>query len=229
MILDAQGLVDAPVRDQGTISIQPDVPSQASVTRNAALLIVLLAALPANAQRAERPAVAVGDRWDFAVYYTEPSRVPNRTWLITSVDKDRLHGTENGEPLTLSRDLNIVDAPRQSESNQRLLEFPLEVGKRWQYTSEWLFKPKGSRGTLAVEVTVAGYEPVDVPAGRFAAFRLLAVGELGGSAPSGTFFAGKTSTTLWYAPAARAIVKSIHFNPYQGTTTVELTGFRLQH
>jgi hypothetical protein len=190
---------------------------------------VLLTALPANAQRAERPDVAVGDRWNFVVYYTVPSRVPNRSWIVTSVDDDRVVGTENGEPLTLSRELNIVDAPLQSESNQRLLQFPLEVGRRWQYTSEWLFKPKGSRGTLAVDVAVAGYESIEVPAGRFDAFKLLAVGELGGSAPSGTFFAGKTSTTIWYAPAARAIVKSIHFNPYQGTTTVELTGFQLQH
>ena len=144
------------------------------------------------------------------------------------MDNDRLLGTDNGEPLTLSRELNIIDAPRQSESNQRLLQFPLEVGKRWQYTSDWLFKPKGSRGTLAVDVTVAGYESIDVPAGRFDAFKLLAVGELGGSAPSGTFFAGQTNTTIWYSPAARAIVKSIDHNPYQGTATVELIEFQLQ-
>lgn len=189
---------------------------------------VLLAASSANAQRAERPAVSVGDRWHFVVYYTVPSRVPNRTWLVNSVDDDRIRGTENGEPLTLSRELNIVDAPRHSESNQRLLRFPLEVGQRWQYASEWLFKPKGSRGTLTVDVTVASYEPVDVPAGRFEAFKLHAVGELGGSAPSGTFFAGQTETTVWYSPVARAIIKSIHFNPYQGTTTVELVDFQLQ-
>ena len=79
-----------------------------------------------------------------------------------------------------------------------------------------------------VDVTVAGHEPVDVPAGRFEAFKLLAVGELGGAAPSGTFFAGQTKTTIWYSPEARAIVKSIHFNPYQGTTTVELVEFQLQ-
>jgi hypothetical protein len=193
-----------------------------------ATVAALLAGLPAYAQRAERPAVSVGDRWHFVVYYTVASRVPNRTWVITSVEGDRLLGTENGEPLILSRDLNIIDAPRQSESNQRLLQFPLEVGKRWQYTSEWMFKPKASRGTLAVDVTVAGYEPVDVPAGRFEAFKLLAVGELGGTAPSGTFFAGQTRTTIWYAPQARAIVRSIHFNPYQGTTTVELVEFQLQ-
>ena len=52
-------------------------------------------------------------------------------------------------------------------------------------------------------------------------------GELGGASPSNTFFAGQTTTTYWYAPAARAIVKSVHHNPYQGTTTVVLVDFKL--
>lgn len=35
-----------------------------------AVLIVLLWVLPAQAQGSQRPAVAVGDSWQFAVYYT---------------------------------------------------------------------------------------------------------------------------------------------------------------
>jgi len=162
------------------------------------------------------------------VYYTVPSKVPNRTWVITSIGSDRIYGTENGEPLTLSADLNVVDSPRQSETNPRLLSFPLELGKRWKYDSNWLFKPKSSRGTLSVEVAVASYEPIDVPAGRFEAFKLVATGQLGGWSPSNTFYAGQTTTTYWYAPAARGVVKSIHHNPYQGTSTVELVSFKLQ-
>ena len=169
----------------------------------------------------------MGDSWQFVVYYTVPSRTPNRTWVITSIAGDRLLGTENGEALILSPELNVVDSPRYSESNPRSLSFPLEVGKRWHYTSEWLFKAKSSRGSIAADVTVLAYEPVEVPAGRFEAFKLEAIGELGGSSPSDTFYAGKTTTTYWYAPAARAIVKSIHHNPYLGTTTVELVDFSI--
>ena len=186
----------------------------------------LLLAFPALAQVAQRPAIAVGDSWQFVVYYTVLSRVPNRTWVITSIGAERVEATENGQPLLLTRELNVVDAPQVRESNSRALSFPLEVGKRWSYKSEWLFKSKGSRGTLAVDVAVAGYETVEVPAGRFEAFRLQATGELGGDSPSNTFFAGQTTTTYWYAPAARAIVKSVHHNPYQGTTTVELVAFK---
>jgi hypothetical protein len=196
--------------------------------RPCAVAIALVLAQPVHAQVAPRPRIAVGDTWQFAVYYTVPSRVPNRTWTITSVEADRLLGTENGEPLALTTDLNVVDSPRYADSNPRLLSFPLEVGNRWQYKTEWLFKPKSSRGTLAVNVAVLGYETVGVPAGTFAAFKLEAIGELGGSSPSNTFYGGQTTTTYWYAPAAKAVVKSVHHNPYQGTTTVELVRFRLQ-
>lgn len=179
-----------------------------------------------RAEDAGRPHVSVGDSWLFAVYYAVPSTTPNRTWTITSVSPDRLVGTENGEPLTLTGELNVVDSPRQSESNPRMLSFPLKVGKRWQFKSEWLFKPKSSRGTIAMDVVVVGNETVDVPAGKFEAFRLEATGELGGSSPSNTFYAGQTTTTYWYSPVAKAVVKSVHHNPYQGTTTVELVSFK---
>jgi len=184
--------------------------------------------MSAQAQTAQRPAIAVGDSWQFVVYYTVPSRTPNRSWVITSIGGERLLGTENGEPLTLTAELNVVDSPRQSETNPRSLSFPLEVGKRWRYASNWLFKPKSSRGSIVMDVAVVGYEPIEVPAGKFEAFKLEATGELGGSSPSNTFYAGQTTTTYWYAPAARAIVKSVHHNPYQGTTTVELVEFRIR-
>lgn len=185
----------------------------------------LLQSLCAQAQTAQRPAIAVGDNWQFVVYYTVPSRTPNRSWVITSVGSERLLGTENGEALTLTAELNVVDSPRQSETNPLSLSFPLEVGKRWRYASNWLFKPKSSRGSIVVDVAVVGYEPIEVIAGKFEAFKLAAIGELGGSSPSNTFYAGQTTNTYWYAPAARAIVKSVHHNPYQGTTTVELVEF----
>lgn len=187
----------------------------------------LLLALPAQAQIADRPRAAVGDRWQFVVFHAVPSRTPNRTWVVTATGPGRVFGTENGEPLTLTDELNVVDSPRQSESNPKSLSFPLEVGKRWRYDSEWLFKPKSSRGTIAVDVSVVGYESVDVPAGRFEAFKLVAIGELGGTSPINSVYAGRTTTTYWYSPAARAIVRSVHHNPYLGTQTVELVAFEL--
>lgn len=182
--------------------------------------------LAAQSQVADAPRVQPGDTWNFAVSYVGPSTVPNRRWVVRSVTPERIEATEDGEPLVLSPHLNVLDAPKTSETNPQALRFPLAVGQRWRYATEWLFKPKMSRGTLDVEVAVVRQESVTVPAGTFQAFRLESKGELGGHSPSNTFYAGQVTTTYWYAPDARAVVKSIHHNPYQGTTTVQLVDWK---
>lgn len=190
--------------------------------RAAALALSALAVGTVQAQTAERPLFKVGDRWEFAVYYSVPTATPSRSWVVTSVSGDRVHGTENGEPLVMTADGNVLESPRARESNPRWLQFPLEVGKRWHYRSDWTFHAKGSNGSLAVDVEVERVETVNVPAGEFAAFRLVARGRVSGHSPIGSQYDAVTTTTYWYAPQARAIVKSVHHNPYLGTTTVEL-------
>ena len=181
------------------------------------------------AQKADLPDVKTGDEWKFAVYYTVPSVTPNRAWVITSVTPDRIEGTENGDPLILTRELNVLESPRTRESNPKALAFPLEVGKRWRYDSDWVFKPKASKGSTTVDVTVVAHERIAVPAGEFDAFKLTASGSLRGTSPINSRYAGNTTETYWYAPTVRAIVKSVRHNPYLGTTTVELVTFRLVH
>ena len=192
------------------------------------ILTLLLLAGPALGQSADRPTVKVGDRWQFVLYWATPSKEPNRTWVITSVGAGGIEGTEDGQPLRLTADLNILDSPQQTESNPQALTFPLEVGRRWRYASDWLFKPKGSRGRADVEVTVAAPERVTVPAGQFDAFKLVARSALRGISGINSQIDAETVRTYWYAPAARAIVKSINRNPYLGTSTVELVTFELQ-
>ncbi len=187
-----------------------------------AALALLLAAPAALAQPVARPDVRVGDQWQFAVYDSVPTRVPSRSWIVTAVSPAGIEATENGEPLRLTPDLNVLDSPRSSETNPGLLRFPLEVGQRWSYKSNWTFKAKGSTGAIAMAVEVQARERVTVPAGTFDAFRLHARGKLGGTSPINSTYDAGTTTTYWYAPSARAIVKSVHHNPYLGRTTVEL-------
>lgn len=162
------------------------------------------------------------------MYYSVPSTTPNRAWVITALTSARIDGTENGEPLTLAPDLNVLESPLQKSSNPEALRFPLEVGKRWRYANAWVFKPKGSNGKTVVDVTVTGYEKVRVPAGEFDAFKLVATGSLEGISPINRQYGGVTPTTYWYAPAARAVVRSVHHNPYLGTSTVDLVEFKLR-
>jgi hypothetical protein len=187
-----------------------------------------LIAGPAIAQMAERPDVKAGDQWKFVVYYSVPSGTPNRTWLVASVSGTSIEAVENGEPLTLTRELNVIESPRDKYSNSRLLAFPLTVGKQWQYVTDWVFKPKGSVGKATVDVTVTGHEKVRVPAGEFDAFKLTSRESVSGTSPIGSVYAGETTRTYWYAPAARAIVKAVSHNPYLGPSTVELVDFDLR-
>lgn len=182
----------------------------------------------AGAQSAGVPDVRVGDRWQFSAYYSVPSSVPDRIWEVTAMTSAGIEGTEDGRPLRLTRELNVLDSPRTRESNPRLLSFPLSVGKRWRFESDWEFKPKGSKGKYRVHVEVVSFEKVTVPAGDFDAFKLQAREALSGTSPIGTRYSGEASRTYWYAPAARAIVKSVSHNPYLGSATVELVAMELR-
>jgi hypothetical protein len=190
----------------------------------------VLAVLPGSAlaQRAELPDIKVGDQWQFVEYYTVPSTTPNRTWVITAVTSTGIEGRDNGETLVLTRELNVLESPRTKNSNPKALDFPLEVGKRWHYISDWVFKPKGSKGSIVVDVTVLAYEKVKVPAGEFDAFKLAAKETLSGTSPINSQYAGEISRAYWYAPAARAIVKTVSHHPYLGPSTVELVAFDLR-
>ena len=183
---------------------------------------------PALAQKTERPEVKVGDRWQFVRYFSIASTTPNLTWEIHSVTKTEISGTENGELLRLTPDLNVINSPTSNQSNPKALSFPLEVGKRWQYATDWLFKPKGSRGSLVVDVEVVAHERIAVPAGEFDAFKLISRGSLSGTSPINSQYDAVITTTYWYAAVPRAIVKSVSHNPYLGVSTVELVGVQMR-
>jgi hypothetical protein len=181
-----------------------------------------------GAQIAERPDIKPGDRWSFVVYYAFPATVPNRHWRIDTVSATVITGTENGEPLVLTPELNVIDSPTVALSGSKALAFPLEVGKRWRYRTDWIFKPKSSRGSSDYEVSVVDYEDVVVPAGRYAAFGIVAKARLRGTSPVNSRYDGEATMTYWYAPSARAIVRTVSHNPYLGTSVVELVEVALE-
>lgn len=191
------------------------------------LIAILFFSSTARADEAARPDVKPGDRWTFAVWYTMPSTATNRERRVTAVGSV-IEATENGEPLRLTRELGVLDSPLQSETNPRRLSFPLAVGKTWRYDSEWLLKPKASRGTTETEVTVVAYEKVSVPAGTFDAFRLEAKSRVGGTSPVGSVFDATITATYWYAPQARAVVRLRQHNPYTGPYNQDLVAFELK-
>jgi hypothetical protein len=75
---------------------------------------------------------------------------------------------------------------------------------------------------------VLAHETVRVVAGRFDAFKLEARGEFTGRSKGGPgILSGEFKSTYWYAPAAKAIVKSEIWSTYRGSATVELAQVQL--
>jgi len=189
-----------------------------------AFVALALLADPALAQKAERPAVKAGDRWRFETKIDGAAvKWLDRQWTVTSVTLMEIDGTENGKPLRLTPNLNIVESPTRTDSDLRLLSFPLEVGKRWRFSDEYVVASVDVPGRGEFRVAVVGYGKVRVPAGEFDAFELQAQSRwvTGG-------LHGESTWTYWYAPAARAIVKTEVSDTIWGTSSYELTEFHLQ-
>jgi len=176
----------------------------------------------------ERPNVKVGDRWVFVMRVTSGAKLLERAWVVTSVSPTRIEGTENGKPLALTPDLSTIDSPREKHSNEKLLSFPLDVGKQWSYVDDIVFNDQ-FLGTVQnrtnMSVAVLGYEKVRVPAGEFDAFKLEAKGNWVSPQAAGP---GTVQVTYWYAPAVRAIVKKVEQATGVPTYITELVEFQLQ-
>ena len=200
------------------------------VARSFFLTVVLMAltllAGPALAQKAERPAVKVGDRWVFEQHMD--ARVVQREWVVTSVMRTLIGATENGHALVLTRDLNPVATPAGRHSNEVLLKFPLEVGKRWSFSDDYVIHDPSFgdlKGYADFDAVVTGYEKVKVPAGEFEAFKIELKGKWLSPQTPGP---GETDWTCWYAPAARAIVKKDRRASYMPHLSEVLLSFQLQ-
>jgi hypothetical protein len=199
------------------------------MVRHVLALAFAAAICASNAQVGSRPEVRPGDQWRFAVYYAVPSATPNRVWVIDSVGDDGVAGTENGEPLRLTRDLNPRESPLTTQWDTEPLRFPLQVGKEWQYVGRVRFKDNGSDSRLETQVRVEAWERVRVVAGEFDAFRLRASTKIAGTSYGGNGqVRGESSTVYWYAPAARTIVKWTNRSTYRGESTVELVDYKLR-
>ena len=129
-----------------------------SVVRQVASAVILALAIiasPAVAQKADRPSVTVGDEWQFIEYSLVPIQKPNLVWVITSVTPTGIAGTSNGQPLTLTPDLNIIESPTRKFSDRRILSFPLEIGKSWIYSNQVELKDLGRNSRMDAVVLVA--------------------------------------------------------------------------
>jgi hypothetical protein len=201
-------------------------------------LSICLVALPAltflhgasaqgPALKGDMPAFKVGDTWRWV-------RSDKRTGVqeaetvrtLTAVAADRIEGTENSGNIVLDGEGSAMESPEwtRTGASPRFFAFPLAVGKKWSfdYVQKGKTTPYTTRWQYDAEVMAV--EKVKVPAGEFDAFKVVYKGYWNNQTGSG---GGSATVTNWYAPAARATVRT-EFDSGRNSNRTELMELKLQ-
>lgn len=161
----------------------------------------------------------------------KPTYKNGETWVFTAKEGGSIGSRSN--PIDGNYELSIVDgklrivAVSGSQKDEveprpaaligllgfgRNLSFPLTVGKQW--TFDYKNAPVGGKATArTITYEVKGIEQVTTPAGTFRAFKL----ESDDRGPYDFW-----TTTYWYSPETRSVVKS----SFDGTSAGKYTGMK---
>jgi hypothetical protein len=184
-------------------------------------------------EQAPAPSFKEGDTWQFNISrkgQLTSSTEQNEGMYELSVTQGAVKlydvngGQKNEKPIE-------PDGPTQAllrlvgKSDQRPdLKFPLSVGQKWTY--EFVTRPPGSKFNQrrSAEVNIVGMEQMSTPAGTFKTYKLIR----SESWSVGSRFGGRgtSTTTYFYSPETRSIVKSSSLtNDNPGTIETELLKF----
>ena len=151
--------------------------------------------MPESAPQA--PEWLAGDRWTFewtsgketgtkSVEVLETREVNSVHYYVTRLAEVQHYYTRELHWAAAVRD-GRVEA--RMNPPQRWFSWPLDVGARWRF--QGAFETPNGRAAHDDTFTVLGIETVEVPAGRFSAFRIRRQAQ------------GTDSDEYWYAPAVR--------------------------
>jgi hypothetical protein len=188
--------------------------------------IFSIACAQSAAVRAELPQLKVGDRWRWEQNDRRTGLKTQETdRTITSISSERIEGTESGSKLLLTADLMLLESSTVlSSSPARVIDYPLELGKKWEYKLSFTNKANTARVRWQAEAEVVAYEKVKVPAGEFDAFKIAIKGFWNNDTSRRN---GRLIQTSWYAPAAKVVVKS-EFDDTVNNNVNQLIEFKVQ-
>ena len=130
------------------------------------------------------------------------------------VDYNGVLGFWNGvDTVRISAVLN------QEQSGTPFRDWPLFVGKKWKYESEWE-NNEGTKGKTSQDAEVVSFEELNVAAGKFMAYKI----EYKGIVTNSRGYKGEMSDTWWYAPELKTYIKHVNDDGY-GVYTNELTHY----
>ncbi len=164
-----------------------------------------------------KPEVKVDDRW---VYRHTDRRMKPPTLIyeirVTFVDARAIQsviereGSREESDATWTSEWNAAVLPDEGvvEVEKGIFQFPLSPGQR--YRAAWdMRRPRAGAFHVRHErtVTVAGWEDVEVPAGRFRALKLQADGNFRRFDKPAS---DEARDTYWYVPAVKRWVKHVY-------------------
>ena len=197
----------------------------------AAALLAACATPPGSDALLARPEVKPGDRWSYSAI-NHLTSAPGESYEVraTFADGNVIMGVATWEDaaegdvswtaewnavVSSTDGMGMFDRVGVFDPHSALFKFPLRVGASWNSVYE-VQLPR--RNDLRVRhertVRVAGYEDVEVPAGRFRALKLVAEGTY--RRLDFTRASGSTRTAVWYVPAVKRWVKLTH-EEFSGT------------
>lgn len=107
----------------------------------------------------------------------------------------------------------------QKQSSTPFRDWPLYVGKKWKYESEWE-NNEGTKGKTSQDAEVVSFEEITVPAGKFMVYKI----EYKGMVTNSRGYKGKMSDTWYYAPELKTYIKHVNNDGY-GIYTNELISY----
>ena len=107
--------------------------------------------------------------------------------------------------------------PEQSDTPFR--NWPLQVGKKWKYESEWE-NNEGTKGKTSQDVEIVAFEELSVAAGKFKAYKI----EYKGIVTNSRGFKGEMTDIWWYSPDLKTYIKHLN-NDGHGIYVNELTSY----
>ena len=176
-------------------------------------LVLLLAQVVFAQERIEAPTWRVGDKWAFSQGMTAEVIAAGREGYTVRLSNERIVFDTS----TLNRTFRLVPGKREpyKDSQRRLFDFPLVIGKRWKdkysavlkwedtYSSRTTGPILGEETIIFENYRVLGWEDVEVRAGQFKAIRIEYSREW--ISPATGNKEGKA--WYWYAPDVKYLVK----------------------
>ena len=141
-------------------------------------------------------------------------------WDITVVSKDADVSNlleRNGEKETTLKASSggVYTRPMPSGSgtfDYAPVKLPLVAGSEWDWVYHYIGKNTGSVGRASRKCEAIAIEAVEVPAGKFDAWKITCRGSWSSMAGS----SGSITKTMWYAPSVAVVVKSHERSTYSG-------------